>query len=221
MSARTPQFARALECSARDLLLAQQAPAKAPRDAESDAAAVRAALAGPARRNMAVNSGLYSAIFRSRRAEAKAFRRWVTGTVLPALRRTGRFDLGTPARALAMEAPPLREAIAAVRLARALFGIGTARAVWAEFGLPMPKAALPAPDDGLGAAIATWVEGRNHFTNDERAAGLGLGAPDQPTRARFGTVLRAMGWQLKKRRRGAQLHGCWHAPTFVEGGAAA
>lgn len=37
-------------------------------------------------------SGLYNAIFRSRRPEAQAFRRWVTGTVLPEIRRTGRFS---------------------------------------------------------------------------------------------------------------------------------
>lgn len=38
-------------------------------------------------------SGLYSLIFRSRKPEAKAFRRWVTGEVLPALRRTGSFTV--------------------------------------------------------------------------------------------------------------------------------
>lgn len=55
MTARTPQFARALEYSARDMLFDQTAPAKAPRDAESDAAALRAAVAGPVRRNMALD----------------------------------------------------------------------------------------------------------------------------------------------------------------------
>lgn len=39
-------------------------------------------------------SGLYNAIFRSRRAEAHAFRRWVTGTVLPEIRRTGGYAAG-------------------------------------------------------------------------------------------------------------------------------
>lgn len=37
-------------------------------------------------------SGLYAAILKSRRPEAKRFRRWVTGEVLPAIRRTGRYD---------------------------------------------------------------------------------------------------------------------------------
>lgn len=34
-------------------------------------------------------SGLYNLIFRSNKAEAKAFRKWVTAEVLPAIRKTG------------------------------------------------------------------------------------------------------------------------------------
>ena len=41
-------------------------------------------------------SGLYNLIFQSRKPEAKAFRKWVTGEVLPTLRKTGRYDLGKP-----------------------------------------------------------------------------------------------------------------------------
>lgn len=37
-------------------------------------------------------SGLYHAIFVSRREEAQAFRRWVTSEVLPAIRRTGSYQ---------------------------------------------------------------------------------------------------------------------------------
>lgn len=38
-------------------------------------------------------SGLYNLIFRSNKPEAKAFRKWVTSEVLPALRRTGRYEI--------------------------------------------------------------------------------------------------------------------------------
>lgn len=38
-------------------------------------------------------SGLYACILKSRRAEAKRFRKWVTSEVLPALRKTGRYAL--------------------------------------------------------------------------------------------------------------------------------
>jgi len=37
-------------------------------------------------------SGLYQLIFSSRKPQAKAFRRWVTGTVLPSIRKTGGYQ---------------------------------------------------------------------------------------------------------------------------------
>ncbi len=37
-------------------------------------------------------SGLYFAIVKSRKPEARRFRRWLTGEVLPAIRRTGRYE---------------------------------------------------------------------------------------------------------------------------------
>jgi len=39
-------------------------------------------------------SGVYALIFRSRKPEAKAFRKWVTSEVLPALRQTGGYSMG-------------------------------------------------------------------------------------------------------------------------------
>ena len=50
-------------------------------------------------RRMAIvsESGLYALVFSSRKPEARAFRRWVTGAVLPEIRRTGSYD-GSGAR---------------------------------------------------------------------------------------------------------------------------
>lgn len=42
--------------------------------------------------NIVNESGLYNSIFNSRKTEAKAFRRWVTDEVLPAIRRTGSYN---------------------------------------------------------------------------------------------------------------------------------
>lgn len=42
--------------------------------------------------NIINESGLYVSIFNSRKPEAKAFRRWVTDEVLPAIRRTGAYE---------------------------------------------------------------------------------------------------------------------------------
>lgn len=43
--------------------------------------------------NVISESGLYSLVFRSRKEEAKSFRRWVTKEVLPAIRKTGRYAM--------------------------------------------------------------------------------------------------------------------------------
>lgn len=56
-------------------------------------------ISDPIGRNQQVNcineSGLYHLIFISRKPEAKAIRRWVTGTVLPSIRRTGSYTVGS------------------------------------------------------------------------------------------------------------------------------
>ena len=44
--------------------------------------------------NIINESGLYSLILTSRKPEAKAFKKWVTSVVLPAIRKTGRYDTG-------------------------------------------------------------------------------------------------------------------------------
>lgn len=49
-------------------------------------------LGGQQQQSIISESGLYAAILKSRRPEAKRFRRWVTGEVLPEIRRTGRYD---------------------------------------------------------------------------------------------------------------------------------
>lgn len=49
-------------------------------------------LRGPQKVTIVSESGLYALIFKSRKPEAKRFRKWVTAEVLPALRRTGRYE---------------------------------------------------------------------------------------------------------------------------------
>lgn len=44
-------------------------------------------------------SGLYSIILTSRKPEARAFKRWVTHEVLPAIRKTGKYETATANRA--------------------------------------------------------------------------------------------------------------------------
>lgn len=46
---------------------------------------------GPQKMNIVNESGLYGLTFRSRKPEAKKFRKWVTSEVLPSIRRTGAY----------------------------------------------------------------------------------------------------------------------------------
>ncbi len=105
--------------------------------------------------NIINESGLYSLIFTSRKPQAKRFRKWVTAEVLPALRRTGRYEMpgleghgaaadddfaGMPARLAELWLQVVREA----RLSR-----GTAAAIRIWDASPLPGAtpfAAVAPD---------------------------------------------------------------------------
>ena len=61
---------------------------------EDERASIKVDTLGGAQDMVAVNeSGLYALIFKSRKPEAQAFRRWVTGEVLPALRRDGFYKM--------------------------------------------------------------------------------------------------------------------------------
>ena len=61
-------------------------------------------------------SGFYHAAFKSRKAEVKPFRKWVTSEVLPAIRKTGGYQIsdGLPAKTTADDRTPLRQAVAAL-----------------------------------------------------------------------------------------------------------
>lgn len=48
-------------------------------------------------------SGMYTLIIRSRKPEAKAFRKWVTAEVLPTIRKTGRYEMARPKQGCAQK----------------------------------------------------------------------------------------------------------------------
>lgn len=43
--------------------------------------------------NLISESGLYALVFKSRKPQAQVFRKWVTSEVLPAIRKTGSFQI--------------------------------------------------------------------------------------------------------------------------------
>jgi len=66
-------------------------------DDDEKGVAITDTLGGPQEANVVNESGLYHLIFRSRKPQAKTFRRWVTSEVLPSIRKTGRYEV--PGRA--------------------------------------------------------------------------------------------------------------------------
>lgn len=62
-------------------------------------------LGGPQELATVNESGLYALIFRSRKPQARLFRRWVTAEVLPAIRKTGAYVVTPPAPAIEYERP--------------------------------------------------------------------------------------------------------------------
>ena len=90
--------------------------------------------------NIVSESGMYSLVLGSRKPEARRFKKWITSQLLPTLRRTGRYILhDAPPRPLVsadIDPPRIMAAVALTNAARRLYGIATARRVWAQCGLP-------------------------------------------------------------------------------------
>lgn len=61
-------------------------------DEDEKGAHIVSTLGGPQEAQVVNESGLYSLIFKSRKAEAKRFKKWVTAEVLPAIRKHGRYE---------------------------------------------------------------------------------------------------------------------------------
>jgi hypothetical protein len=71
---------------------------------EKDTQIVRT-LGGGQEMTVISESGLYSAVLRSRKPEARQFRKWVTAEVLPAIRKTGRYEVQAAPAPRKMGAP--------------------------------------------------------------------------------------------------------------------
>jgi prophage antirepressor-like protein len=144
-------------------------------------------------------SGLYVSIFKSRREEAIKFRKWVTGTVLPELRRTGRYTLhdepppNLPHEAQAVE---LQARVSVVRTALRLFGTRGARDIWVQMGLPVPiaHARASAEDDPLATSVREWIADRSEVSVEDVCAGLDI-VNEVSIGRRIGALLRMFGWR--------------------------
>ncbi len=141
--------------------------------------------------NIINESGLYNLIFRSRKPEAKKFRKWVTAEVLPSIRKTGMYiapevDVKSADEVRGRddfgELPDrtFQQWINLVRETRLLYGRAAARSVWESSPLPTPRNVPNAarPIDGEFSAadgavcLAQIVDAA--FENGEIRGGCGV-----------------------------------------------
>jgi prophage antirepressor-like protein len=85
-----PWFVAADACEVLGINNSRQALARL--DADEKGVTTTDTSGGPQQLSTVNECGLYHLIFHSRKPEARAFRRWVTQEVLPAIRRTGRYE---------------------------------------------------------------------------------------------------------------------------------
>lgn len=141
-----PWFVAADVCRVLDL----SNPSKACADLDDDEKGLTNSYTPGGTQEMRVinESGLYNLIFRSRKPEAKKFRKWVTAEVLPSIRKTGMYV----APEMDCRAPDgdrndgdgfadlpdrtFQQWINLVRETRLLFGRDAARRVWDQSPLP-------------------------------------------------------------------------------------
>lgn len=91
-----PWFVLSEVCTELDIANISDAASRLDED-EKDNIGIADAI-GRVRSTIIINeSGLYSLILRSRKPDAKKFRKWVTAEVLPSIRKTGRYGGKTPA----------------------------------------------------------------------------------------------------------------------------
>lgn len=140
-------------------------------------------LGGAQKMTIISESGLYALIVTSRKAEARRFRKWVTGEVLPSIRRNGRYVLPISDEPLIPSVPgggTLREVemwLSLVREARLLAGTRAGLSMWARSPLPPlseRQAAQVDPQDAR-ACLAHLVDVAVPLAGDDAAlARLGL-----------------------------------------------
>jgi len=98
-------------------------------------------------------AGVYRLVFRSRKAEAEQFKRWLAHEVLPAIRRTGTYSTAAAAATTPdaahwqVTALERRQALDMVREARLLYGPARARGLWER---------LPAEPEACLAHLLAW-----------------------------------------------------------------
>ena len=87
-----PWFVAKDVCEILEIANARDAVAALDSD-EKDGVGITDAIGREQKTTVVSESGLYALIFKSRKPQAKAFRKWVTSEVLPQIRKTGKYEV--------------------------------------------------------------------------------------------------------------------------------
>lgn len=183
-------------------------------------------LGGAQEMNIISESGLYAAVLKSRKEEAKRFRKWVTGEVLPSLRKTGRYQMHDldppPVQAIDLDPTRLVAGVSVVREARRLFGPAAARGLWQQVGLPPCVVDSEAVFDGdpIAEPLKAYLADRAETTISQAAEGMGITDLDWTTRNRIGRLLAMWGWSQRTRKVGKRAARVFTRPAaaaIIEG----
>lgn len=159
-------------------------------------------LGGAQEMNIVSESGLYALIFKSRKAEARRFRKWVTSEVLPAIRRTGGYGEMQSAEQMLAKVELVREA-------RETMGKAAAKRLWDRLELPSPHDRLDSEGawrDPLIEVLEPWLLATpGPVSLDDVVEGLALEPAGAVTRRRIGRLLRELGRVPTIARRGAHV----------------
>ncbi|PTR07861.1 MULTISPECIES: Bro-N domain-containing protein [Novosphingobium] len=176
-------------------------------------------LGGHQEMNIISESGMYAAVLKSRRDEARRFRKWVTSEVLPALRKTGQYQMHDldppPLQSIDLDPSRLVAGVSVVREARRLWGPAAARALWAQVGLPPCVVDSEAVFDGdpMAAPLKAYLADRAETTIGQAAEGMGIDEPDWSTRQRIGRLLAMWGWTQRTRKIGKRAARVFSRPA--------
>lgn len=191
-------------------------------DDERDDVGITDAIGRNQKTTIVSESGVYALIFTSRKPIAKEFRKWVTGQVLPSIRRTGKYEVEltnqVPAPSDALDfVEKVRAGLQMVREARIVFGIAAARRAWVLAGLPDvsddPTVHAHQLLDARAQSVAKWFADRMEMTDSGRESAMRLymdytkwcdeGGEDPTTLTMWGRAMHDMGMEKMPNRRGS------------------
>ncbi len=158
--------------------------------------------------NLVTESGLYHLIFKSRKAEAKKFRRWVTGEVLPMIRKQGFYSVIDDSELMtlpnwldAQGVDVTREKAKAKTLLRdaweasKLMGYRVQKVDAKSGFVKFPESVLSMAEEGealeLGDGVLTLLRGMEcgSYSVADMASELGVAGTDARKRSRVGWLL--------------------------------